>query len=137
MKGNAARHDGIVAPSNEVNQSLIWSLLLVPTQMLDMASTTQQHLHPARPVFRLDFAQRLEFAQMVCVAQRMLDARHREVRLPVVMHHDAAHTAQHVATIGADAVVREPSRGRDMQPLQRFDDTKSGLVKMLDRGGED
>jgi hypothetical protein len=27
-------------------------LLFVPTQMLDMASTTQQRLHKARPIFR-------------------------------------------------------------------------------------
>ena len=74
---------------------------------------------------------------MVRIAKRVFDARHREVRLPVVMHHDAAHAAQHVTAIGADAVVSQPSRGRDMQPLQRFDDAKSSFVEVLDRGEED
>ena len=74
---------------------------------------------------------------MVRIAKRVFNARHREVRLPVVMHHDAAHAAQHVTAIGADTVVSQPSRGRDMQPLQRFDDAKSSFVEVLDRGEED
>ena len=53
------------------------------------------------------------------------------------MHHDAAHAAQHVTAIGADTVVSQPSGGRDMQPLQRFDDAKSSFVEVLDRGKED
>ena len=58
MKSDAARNDGIVAPSDEVDQPPIWGLLFVPTQMLDMASTTQQRLHKARPIFLLDLGQR-------------------------------------------------------------------------------
>ena len=59
-KSDAARNDGIVAPSDEVDQPPIWGLLFVPTQMLDMASTTQQRLHKARPIFLLDLGQRSE-----------------------------------------------------------------------------
>ena len=94
----------IVAPSDEVDQPPIWGLLFVPTQMLDMASTTQQRLHKARPIFLLDLGQRSEFAQVVRIAKRVFNARHREVRLPVVMHHDAAHAAQHVTAIGAPMI---------------------------------
>ena len=55
-----------------------------------------------------------------------------------MVHHDAAQAAQHVTAIGADTVVSQPSRGRDMQPLQRrFDDAKSSFVEVLDRGEED
>ena len=45
-KCDAARNDGIVAPSEVRSISRrFWGLLFVPTQMLDTASTTQQRLH--------------------------------------------------------------------------------------------
>ena len=109
--GKVACNDGIVAPSDEVDQLPIWGLLFVPTQMLDMASTTQQRLHKARPIFPVpDLGQRSESSRKWCALQSaVFNARHREVRLPVVMHHDAAHAAQHVTAIGADTVVSQPS----------------------------
>ena len=83
MKSDAARNDGIVAPSDEVDQPPIWGLLFVPAQMLDTASTTQQRLHKARPIFLLDLGQRSEFAQVVRIAKRVFNARHREVKAVV------------------------------------------------------
>src|SRR5271167_3581183 len=137
VKGCSDRNDCIVAPTNEVDQALIGGLLFVPRQVLDMAGTAQQDLHLAPPVFLLNLEQCFEFAQVMGVAKRVLDARHGVVRLPVVMHHNAADTAQHVTAIDADAVVRQPSCGRDMQPLQSFDDAKPGLVEVLDWGEQD
>ncbi len=37
---------------------------------------------------------------MVRIAHRVLDARYLEVKLPVVMHDNAADTAEHIATVG-------------------------------------
>src|SRR5208337_1511159 len=105
--------------------------------MLDMAGTAQQDLHPARPIFLFDLEQCFKFAQVTRVAKRVLNALHGVVRLPVVMPHNAADTTQHVTAIDADAVVGQPSRGRDMQPLQSFDDAKPGLVEVLDWGEQD
>ena len=65
-----------------------------------MTGAAQQALHLARPVFLLDLDQRLEFAQVMGVAQGVQHALHRVVGLPVVMHDDADDVRQQAAALG-------------------------------------
>jgi hypothetical protein len=56
-----------------------------------MTGEAQQSLHLARPVFLLavfllDFDERFQLAEMMRIAQRVKNAGHRVVGLPVVVH---------------------------------------------------
>src|SRR4051812_16876450 len=53
-----------------------------------------------RPVLLFDLDQRLQFPQLMRVAQRMPHAGHRVVRLPVVMHDNADDVRQQAAALG-------------------------------------
>src|SRR3954466_10272449 len=90
-----------------------------------------QALHPARPVLLFDLDQRLEFAQMMRVAQRVPHAGHRVVRLPVVMHDDAGSVGQQAAALRRDAVEGEPDRRGAVQPLRLAANPEAGFVHVL------
>jgi hypothetical protein len=95
-----------------------------------MAGAAQQALPLPRPVFFLDLDQRLQFAQMVCIAQRVQHASHRVVRFPVVMHDSAGHVRQQTAALSGDAVECEPDGRGDMQPLRLAVDPEAGRKSM-------
>ena len=69
-----------------------------------MAGLAQQALHLARPIFLLDVEQRLQFAQVVCVAQCMQHTGQLVVRLPVVVDDNAADTGHQAAALWRDAI---------------------------------
>ncbi len=62
-----------------------------------VADAAQKALHPASPVLVLDLDRRLQFAQVVRIAQRMQHTGHRVVGLPVIMHDYAADLRQQAA----------------------------------------
>ena len=99
-----------------------------------MTGPTQQDLHLARPVLVIELDQRLQFPQMMSVAQGMQHVLHHVVRLPVVMHHDANDAGHEAAAVGADPIKGEKSSRGDVQPLGLAAETKAGFVQVLDLG---
>ena len=97
-----------------------------------MAGTAEQPLHLARPAFLLDLDQGLQLSKVRGVAQRMVHALHREVRLPVVVHDDAGDAIEQAAAPGRDPVEGQPGTRR-LQPLGPPADPQAGLVHVLDR----
>ena len=81
--------DDVIAAPELVDKAGFERHAPVPGKMGGMTGAAQQALHPARPLFLLDVDQRLEFAQVMGVAQGMQHPFHRVVGLPVVMHDDA------------------------------------------------
>ena len=61
-----------------------------------MTGAAQQALHLARPIFFLDFDQRLQFAQVMGIAKRMQHALHRIVWLPVIVNDNSDDIGQHL-----------------------------------------
>ena len=98
-----------------------------------MAGTAEQPLHLARPAFLLDLDQGLQLSKVMGVAQRMVHALHREVRLPVVVHDDAGDAIEQAAAPGRDPVEGQPGTRGDVQPLGPPADPQAGLVHVLDR----
>ena len=128
----AVGHDGVVAALDERDESRPERHALLAREIGGVAGAAQQYLHPARPILLFDLDQRLQFPQMMRVAQCVQHARHRVVGLPVVMHHDADHAGQHAAALGADPIESQQSSRGDVQPLGLAADAKAGLVQMLD-----
>jgi hypothetical protein len=118
VKGQAFGNDGVVAPTDEIDEALTGGLLFGPCQVFGMAGAAEQNLHLPRPVLVFDLDQRLQFAQVMSVAQCVHHVLYGVAGLPVVMNHNAAHPVQHVAPAGPDAVERQRRCGRDMQPYE-------------------
>ena len=91
--------------------------------------------HAGRPRLRVEGDQRLQFAQVMGVAQRMRCAFHSAgVRLEAVMHGDAPfELLRQIAAFGRDAIKGEPVGGDRMQPLRPAADAKAGLVEAAHR----
>jgi hypothetical protein len=100
-----------------------------------VAGPAQQPLHPPRPVFLLDLDQRLQFAQVVGVAQRVQHALQRVVRMPVVVHDNARNVRQQAAAFCRDPVEGEQHGRGDVQPLRLTADAEASLIHVLDRRG--
>ena len=98
-----------------------------------MPSPAQQALHLARPVFFLDLNQRLEFTQVMRIAQRVQHALQGIIRPPVVMDDNADDVVRQAAPLGGDAVERQQHGRCDVQPLRPAADPKAGLVEVLHR----
>ena len=118
MEGQAIRDNGVVTPLDQGDQSRLQRHVLRACEVHRMAGPAQQPLHPARPVLLLDLDQRLQFAQMVRVAQRMQHAFQRVVGMPMVVHDDAAEVGQQAAAPGRDAIESEQHGRGDVQPLR-------------------
>jgi hypothetical protein len=91
-------------------------------------------LHLARPVFLLDFDQRLQFPQMVRVAESVQHTFQGVVRLPVVMHDNARDMPQQIAAPERDTVEGEQDSRGDVPPLRLAANPEAGLVHVLDWG---
>ena len=96
-----------------------------------MTCPTQQTLHLARPVFLLDFNQRLKFAQVVRIAQRVQNALQGVVRLPVIVDDNTQDVFQQAAPFRGDAVKRQPDGRGDVQPLRLAADPEAGFVHVF------
>ena len=105
----------------------------LPGEVCRVAGTAEQPLHLARPAFLLDLDQGLQLSKVMGVAQRMVHALHREVRLPVVVHDDAGDAIEQAAAPGRDPVEGQPGTRGDVQPLGPPADPQAGLVHVLDR----
>src|SRR5215213_8065264 len=99
MERQALGEDSVITSLDAGDQGRLERHAPVARQIGGMAGAAQQALHPARPVLLLDLDQRLEFPQVVRVAQRMQYACQRVVRLPVVMHDDAGDIRQQAAAL--------------------------------------
>ena len=61
------------------------------------ARPPRQSLHGVRPRLPVDLRQRFQFAQVMRVASRVPHVRHREIRLPWIMHETAPQAPQQAA----------------------------------------
>src|SRR5271167_458796 len=95
--------NAIVTSVDQRDQTWFQRQALLARKVRHVAGAAQQALHLASPVLFLDLDQRLQFPQMVRVAQCVPHAGHRVVGLPV-----------RVSSAGADA----PKRG----PVIMYDD---------------
>ena len=97
MEGKTLRHDGVVVPLDTGDQSRFERDTTLAGEIDGMAGPAQQDLHLARPVFVIEFDQRLQFPQMMGVAQGMQYVLHQIIGRPVVMDYDADHSGQNAA----------------------------------------
>src|ERR1700738_3971423 len=134
MKGEPLRHDGVVTPLDARDQSRFERNATLAGEIDGVTGPTQQDLHLARPVLVIELDQRLQFPQMMSVAQGMQHVLHHVVRLPVVMHHDANDAGHEAAAVGADPIKGEKSSRGDVQPLGLAAEAKAGFVQVLDLG---
>jgi hypothetical protein len=134
MKGEPLRHDGVVTSLDTRDQSRFERNATLTGEIDRVTGPTQQDLHLARPVLVIELDQRLQFPQMMSVAQGMQHVLHRVVRLPVVMHHDANDAGHEAAAVGADPIKGEKSSRGDVQPLGLAAEAKAGFVQVLDLG---
>ena len=132
MEGEPFGENGVVTALETFDESRFQRNASFSREIGRVTGAAQQPLHLARPVFLLDLDQRLQFAQMMGVAQGMQHAWHRVVGLPVIVHDDADDIRQQAAALGADAIEGEQGGARHMQPLRLAADAKAGLVHVLD-----
>ena len=99
----------------------------------DVTGAAQQPLHLARPLFFLDFDERLQFAQMMSIAQGVQHTFHRVVWLPMIVNDNSDDIRQETAALGADTIEGQQGGGRNMQPLRLAADAKPRLVHVLHR----
>src|SRR4051812_50118414 len=99
MESQTLGEDRIVTSLDAGDQGRLERYAPVARQIGGMAGAAQQALHSARPILLLDLDQRLEFPQVVRVAQRMQHACQRVVRLPMVMHDDTGDIRQQAAAL--------------------------------------
>src|SRR3954447_17336112 len=97
MERQTLSEESVVTSLDAGDQGRLERHAPVAREVGGVAGAAQQALHPARPVLLLDLDQRLEFPQVVRVAQRMQYACQRVVRLPVIMHDDAGNIRQQAA----------------------------------------
>ena len=82
----------------------------------------------------VDLDQRLQFAQMMGVAQRMTDVGEPGVRLEAVMNRDSAREPlRHLAAFGRHAIVGQGFRGDGVQPLSLAGDAEAGFIEAAHR----
>ena len=99
MKRQALGEDSTVTSLDAGDQGRLERHTPIAREVGGVAGAAQQALHPACPVLLLDLDQRLEFTQVVRVAQRMQHACQRVVGFPVVMHDDAGDIRQQAAAL--------------------------------------
>ena len=97
MERQAVRDNAVVTSFDQRDQARLERHTLLTCKIGRVACAAQQALHLACPVLFLDLDQRLQFPQMVRIAQRVQHAGHRVVRLPVVMHDNAGDLRQQAA----------------------------------------
>jgi hypothetical protein len=140
VKGEALPDDGVVAPLYQRYETGLERGVALAREIGRVTGATQQRLHLARPIFLLDVDQRFQLAQMMRIAQSVQHIGHRVIRLPMIMHDDAADlhdVAQQGAAFGADAVEGEQRRAGDMQPHRLAADAKAGFVHVFYVGARD
>jgi len=71
MECQAVHQDGVITSLEQSDQARLQRHAALTRQVAGVAGAAQQALHPARPVLFFDLDQRLQFAQMMRVAQRM------------------------------------------------------------------
>ena len=133
VKADALGRDGVPPSSEAFDEARLQRHAPLPGEVCRVAGTAEQPLHLARPAFLLDLDQGLQLSKVMGVAQRMVHALHREVRLPVVVHDDAGDAIEQAAAPGRDPVEGQPGTRGDVQPLGPPADPQAGLVHVLDR----
>src|SRR5271170_1149804 len=132
MERQAVRDNAVVTSFDQRDQARLERHTLLTCKIGRVACAAQQALHLACPVLFLDLDQRLQFPQMVRIAQRMQQyAGHLVIGLPVVMHDNAGDLRQQAAALGGGAVEGEPDRRGDMQPLRLTANPEPGLIHSL------
>src|SRR5262245_21089858 len=104
VESEALRHDGVVASLDMGDEARFERDAPLASKIGRMTGSPQQDLHLARPIFLIDFDQRLQFSQMMGVAQGMEHALHRVVGLPVIVHRDANDAVPHAAALAANLI---------------------------------
>ena len=104
--------DGVVAPSDHIDQGGLQRRTPLAGQVGGMAGAPQQPLHPARPVLLLD----LDHGVRAGSGQGMPHASQGVIGLPV--DDDAGDAVEQAAAPGRDAVEDQPHGAGDMQPLR-------------------
>jgi hypothetical protein len=74
-------------------------------------------MHGESPKFLFDVLERLEFTQVMGVAQGVDDALNGKTGFPVIVRDDADHVRQPCAAFGRGAMESQKNRRRHMQPL--------------------
>ena len=100
-----------------------------------LCGVDEEVAHGERPRLLVDVDERLEFAQMMGVAEGVIDVCEGGVGAEMIMHHHCAREPfRNVAARLADPVERMVlARGR-VQPMQAACDPKAGFVEMADLG---
>ena len=99
MERQAFSEDGVVTALEQRDETRLQRHALLAREVGRVAGATQQALHLARPIFSLDLDQRLQFAQMMGVAQRVQHTFQSEVGLPVVVHDNTDDMRQQAARV--------------------------------------
>ena len=97
-----------------------------------MAGTPQQVLHTVRPLLLLDLDQRLQFAQMVGIAQCVHHTVQGVAGLPVAVHDHAREVCQQAAALRGDPMEGQPDVRGDVQLLRLAANPEPGLVPVPD-----
>src|SRR6202047_4612001 len=84
MERQAVGEDRVVTSLDQHDETWLQCYALVAREVRRVTGAAQPTLHLTRPVLSLDLDQRLEFAQMVGIAQRMQHTFQSVVGLPVV-----------------------------------------------------
>jgi hypothetical protein len=92
LECQAVGEDRVVTSLDLHDETRLQCYALLAREVRRVAGARQQPLHLARPVPSLDLDQRLQFVQMVDIAQRAQHTFQRVVGLPVVVHDNAGDT---------------------------------------------
>src|SRR5262245_65413192 len=79
VESEALRHDGVVASLDMGDEARFERDAPLASKVGRMTGSPQQDLHLARPILLIDFDQRLQFSQMMGVAEGMVPALTRVV----------------------------------------------------------
>ena len=85
MEGQPFGENGIVTTFKTFDESRPQSNAPFSCSIRDVTGATQQPLHLARPFFFLDFDERLQFAQMMSIAQGVQHTFYRVIWLPMIV----------------------------------------------------
>ena len=102
MEGQPFGENGVVTTFETFDESRSQRNAPFSCSIRDVTGAAQQPLHLARPLFFLDFDERLQFAQMMSIAQGVQHTFYRVIWLPMIVNDNSDDIRQETATLGAD-----------------------------------
>src|SRR5271156_446002 len=103
MEGQPFGENGVVTTFETFDESRFQRSAPFSCSIRNVTGAAQQPLHLARPLFFLDFDERLQFAQMMSIAQGVQHTFYRVIWLPMIVNDNSDDIRQETSALAVDA----------------------------------